>query len=427
MAKAAARRYPGGVWLVELASLFRSRLVPQAVAAALGLRESPGAPLIETLAAHLKISALSCCVLDNCEHLVEACAALAHALLTACPDLRILATSREPLRVTGETIWLVPPLALPDLNALPPVDELAQVEAVRLFVERARRALPDFALDEAHALPSPRSAAGWRAARWPSSWPPPASGCSRPPRSRPGSKIAPAAGRGRPHRPARHRTLQATLDWSYDLLSEPSNRCSAALPCSPAALRWTRSRRCLPHRGPAASRAWICWPDWSISRCSRSSLPAGSGRRYRYLEPVRQYALAKLEQSGEGAAARDRLLAWAVTLTGGISSTVFTARCRATWNAWNRNIPTCAPRWRGAWPSPDREVQGVPPGRFARPFLADAGLRRRGARLAAAAAGSPRRSLPTPHQWKPYSRPASWRFTPAISRARRYLEQGLGV
>ena len=128
--------FADGVWLIELAPLADSRLVPQAVAAVLGVREQPGQPLLATLADALRRRTLLI-VLDNCEHLVGACAALADALLRTCPDLRILATSRQPLGVAGEAIWRVP--------------AMIESEATRLFVERARAVEPGWDLTERNA------------------------------------------------------------------------------------------------------------------------------------------------------------------------------------------------------------------------------------------------------------------------------------
>ena len=124
--------------------------MPQAVAQALGVREAPGLSPTEALAEHLG-SEKTLLVLDNCEHLIEACADLADALLVACPDLKILATSREPLRVAGETSFMVPSLATPDLGSMLSIEELAACEAVRLFVERAGEIDSGFALAEENA------------------------------------------------------------------------------------------------------------------------------------------------------------------------------------------------------------------------------------------------------------------------------------
>ncbi len=152
IAHQALSEFPDGVWLVELAALTDAALLPQAIASVLDLGEVPGSSITETLSAYLRSKQILL-LLDNCEHLVDGCARLAHALLVACPGLRILATSREPLHVAGEVTWLVQPLSLPNLEQLPSPDELANVEAVRLFIERARNVLPSFALDEHNALP----------------------------------------------------------------------------------------------------------------------------------------------------------------------------------------------------------------------------------------------------------------------------------
>src|SRR5215217_4736193 len=143
--------YQDGVWLVELAPLSEEDLVPQAVAKALGVPERPGEPLSDTLADALRGKGLLL-IMDNCEHLIEATAHLADALLNGCPKLRILATSREPLGVGGEVLWQVPPLSLPDADGgSSTVESLMHYEAVRLFVDRARLRLPDFGLTEENA------------------------------------------------------------------------------------------------------------------------------------------------------------------------------------------------------------------------------------------------------------------------------------
>lgn len=142
--------FEDGVWWVELAPLSEPDLVPQAVASAVGVREAPGRPANEVLRAHLETNDLLL-VLDNCEHLIDACAALADALLRTCPGLKILATSREPLGIAGETIWLVPPLSLPEVWDLSPVERLVRYEAISLFVERAKAVAPTFELTQHNA------------------------------------------------------------------------------------------------------------------------------------------------------------------------------------------------------------------------------------------------------------------------------------
>jgi predicted ATPase len=143
-------RVEDGVWLVDLASLADPSLVPQAVASTLGVREQPGRLLTETLSYNLS-SRKVLLVLDNCEHLIEACAELAEALLRSCPVLRILATSREALGITGEVAWLVPSLSLPDLRRLPDIESLTRYESACLYLERAVAVKPTFALTEQNA------------------------------------------------------------------------------------------------------------------------------------------------------------------------------------------------------------------------------------------------------------------------------------
>ena len=139
-----ARALPDGVWLVELAALADGALVATHVANALGLEDQPTRGALETSIEFLRTrSALL--VVDNCEHLIDACAVLCETILSACVNVRILATSREPLRIPGETTWRVPSLGLAD-------DAHASGEAVRLFIDRARSAAPDLALT--HDRPS---------------------------------------------------------------------------------------------------------------------------------------------------------------------------------------------------------------------------------------------------------------------------------
>src|SRR5207244_7064153 len=125
-------------------------LVPQALASVFGVRESPERPLLEGLITYLQPRTLLL-VVDNCEHLIEACAALAEHLLARCPELRLLATSREPLHVAGEHTWRVPSLETPDPEHMASLEALAVVPAVRLFTERARAAQPRFALTAQNA------------------------------------------------------------------------------------------------------------------------------------------------------------------------------------------------------------------------------------------------------------------------------------
>src|SRR5207248_2886332 len=152
---------PHGVWLVPLAPLADPSLVLPAAAAALGVREAgtrrppfgrkgDGRAAVQTLVEALRPKQLLL-VLHSCEHLAAACASLAETLLQACPGLRILATSREPLGVPGELAHRVPSLSMPDERQLPPIEQLTRFEAIRLFAERAESALPGFAITRENA------------------------------------------------------------------------------------------------------------------------------------------------------------------------------------------------------------------------------------------------------------------------------------
>jgi class 3 adenylate cyclase len=143
-------RYPDGAWLVELAPLSDPEKVAQAVVAALGLRDSGRQSALDLLADYLADRRLLL-VLDNCEHLIEACARLAGRLLRDCPGLTILASSREALGVAGEVAYRVPSLGIPGPRQALALEELNTIEAVRLFVERAAAALPGFTLTKANA------------------------------------------------------------------------------------------------------------------------------------------------------------------------------------------------------------------------------------------------------------------------------------
>jgi non-specific serine/threonine protein kinase len=136
-------QFGDGVWLIELASLTDPALLPQTVADVLQVREAPRRPVIESLIASLRTSEMML-VLDNCEHLRAAVASLVDSLLKACPGLSILATSREKLGITGEQVYPVPPLSVPDPDHLPPLDQLREFEAVQLFADRAALSRPDF-------------------------------------------------------------------------------------------------------------------------------------------------------------------------------------------------------------------------------------------------------------------------------------------
>ena len=142
--------FPDGVWLVELAPITDGQLVSRTTAVSIGLREEPQRPVVNMLSEYLRDKTLLL-ILDNCEHLVDACARMADRLLQAAPNIRILASSREALGIGGEVTYRVPSLGLPDVHHLPPFESLSQYEAVKLFIDRAASAVPTFAVTNENA------------------------------------------------------------------------------------------------------------------------------------------------------------------------------------------------------------------------------------------------------------------------------------
>lgn len=152
------RAFPDGVWVAELADLRDPTLVAETVAGALGLQDMSTRWLVSTLADFLATRRLLL-ILDNCEHLLDACAVLADSLLHTCRDLKILATGREALGIGGETVLQVAPLPVPEQDPVPPPEALLGYDAVRLFVERARAAWPQFEITPSNAAQVARPAA----------------------------------------------------------------------------------------------------------------------------------------------------------------------------------------------------------------------------------------------------------------------------
>ena len=212
--------YADGVWLVEFASISDPQLIPQTVASALHLREERGRSITDAVASYLKSTNLLL-VLDNCEHVIGAIAQLADVLLRNCPNLRILATSRESLAIAGEMLFRVPPLSLPDTATAPDAASLGKHEAVELFVERVRAVKTAFVLNESNAalvakvcihlegIPLAIELAASRMKVL----------SVEQIADRLGHRLKLLRGGSRTALP-RHQTLLAAIDWSYNLLSE---------------------------------------------------------------------------------------------------------------------------------------------------------------------------------------------------------------
>lgn len=298
--------YPQGVWLVELASISDPALPVQEVAALLGVREEPGKPLLDTLAAFLR-PAQTLLVLDNCEHLVEACATLADRLLTACPDLRILATSRQPLGLDYEVAHRVPPMSLPDTHQLPSPEALDQYEALRLFVERATAIRSDFAANRENigalvqlaskldGLPLAIELAAARTTVL----------SVQQIVERLDERFRLLSTASRSALP-RHRSLQAVMDWSYELLSEEERAVLRALSVFAGSFTLAAAQAV---SGLEADEFETI--DLLAQLADRSLLNVderGGAASYRMLETIRHYALERLEEARGAAHARSRQL-----------------------------------------------------------------------------------------------------------------------
>jgi predicted ATPase/transcriptional regulator with XRE-family HTH domain len=302
LANALVADFTDGVWLVELAALSEPALVSQAVATALGVREEPEHPLLATLAHHLRDQQMLL-LLDNCEHLIEASAHLAERLLNLCPNLRVLASSREPLGISGEAIFRVPPLSVPDSGQLPPLDELARFESIVLFVERARAGQPEFQLtDETRAdvaqvcqrldgipLAIELAAARVRILTVEQIG------------ARLDDRFRLLTGGSRTALP-RHQTLRALIDWSYDLLTEEERRLLGQLTVFVGG--WSLEAAETLWAGEVADVLDLLTRlvDKSLVQVEQQHGAA----RYRLLETIRQYGLEKLAASGEADALRRR-------------------------------------------------------------------------------------------------------------------------
>ncbi|MFJ5969505.1 BTAD domain-containing putative transcriptional regulator [Streptomyces sp. NPDC093060] len=302
----AARRgddFRDGAWFVDLAGLAEPHLVPEVVAAALGLQLPPSGGR-EALLAQLDGRELLL-VLDNCEHLIDACAALASEVLARCPGVLVLATSREPLRSYGERTFRVPSLGLPDPRRLPSVEELGRFASVRLFVERAGDADPGFRLTPGNAeavaqicfrLDGMPLALELAAARVPVLAP-------RQIAERLDDALA-LLGRGGRRGATRQETLLATLEWSHRLLDEEERRLFRRLAVFAGGFSLAAAEEVCADGAHDTSVLDL------LGRLADKSLvwaePQQDEVRYRLLETIRQYAAERLRAAGELAATEAR-------------------------------------------------------------------------------------------------------------------------
>ena len=284
--------------LVELAPIADPSLVPRALAAVLSVPEVPGRTLTEALVARLRRRRMLL-VLDNCEHLLGACADLVGALLSGCSQLRILATSREPLSLAGERVWQVPPLSVPAPREEPRPEELMSYEAVRLFVERAEAVQPDFVLSD--EVSRAVAEITWRLDGIPLAI---ELAATRVEALTPAeiarrldyrfTLLTKGARNGLP----RHQTLQAALDWSHELLSSPERALLRRLSVFVGGFGLEAAEAvCIGGELQAAEVLDLL--AGLVSKSLVISDTANSCGRYRLLETIRAYAADRLEEAGE--------------------------------------------------------------------------------------------------------------------------------
>jgi predicted ATPase/DNA-binding NarL/FixJ family response regulator len=328
---AAADDFPDGTWFVELGDLRQPDLVVSRVASAIGVSEEPGRPLLDTLADALRSRQLLL-ALDNCEHLIEACAQLCQRLLASSPGLRLLATSREPLRVAGERVWQVPPLSVAPDGVLSTAAEAERYEAMRLFAERAAASLPGFAIEPANAsaiaelcraldgmpLAIELAAARVRVLSV----------------TQIGARLADRFGLltiGDRTAPPRHRTLRATIDWSHELLTPAEQMLLRRLSVFAGWSLEMAEQVCSDDDIPAGDVL-----DLTAALVDKSLVvlePEVLGQaRYRLLDTIRDYAAARLAEAGESAAFELRLRDYTLA-TAGQSLAIGMARIQAPWSA----------------------------------------------------------------------------------------------
>ena len=414
--------YPDGVWFVELAPLGDARLVALSIATAMRVKEEAGRPVIEALVKYMAGRKLLV-VLDNCEHLLDGCCEVAKQLLASVPDVKILATSREPLRIAGETTFPVVALGIPDIRLPFEPRVIAQFDAVQLFLDRAAAAQPEFELTEenathiaaiCHRVDGIPLAIELAAARV---------------RSLPVQKIAERLtdrfkilkGGDQAALP-RQQTLRALIDWSYDLLTPEERQLFRQLAVFAGGFSLE-----------AGEAVCDCRDDEVIDLLGRLVekslvlLDGGTGR-YNMLETVRQYAHERLSDTGEEHEVHDRHLAYYVEFAlqsqGGLAG--------ADSGQWLRRMDSelenilAAHAWAGQSP---RDAQpGLQLANCTKRYWIQRGLLELGSRVMLEALGRPGASERNNARWLGLLAAGQLRYLMGEYReARTWLEESLGI
>lgn len=321
--------FEDGVWFIELASLREAALMTQTVAETLNIREEPGRPLLTTLLDRLRTQH-ALLILDNCEHLIEACAQFVDALLRACARLQVMVSSREALGISGEQLFRVPPLAAPDPRHLPTLDALQHYDAIHLFIDRAAMIVPGFALNAdnaaaiaqiCHRLDGIPLAIELAAARVKLLTPAQIA-------ARLNDRFKLLVSGSRTALP-RQQTLRAAIDWSYDLLSEAERAVMRRLAVCEGG--WTLEAA--EAIGTDADVDSVI--DGLDSLLNKSLIVVdydqAQAARYRLLETMRDYAQEKLQQAGELERSQQRHLEFYLALAQAAEPHLWHSTERAAW------------------------------------------------------------------------------------------------
>jgi predicted ATPase len=302
----ASTEFPDGVWLVELAAVQDPEIVASTVASSLRLTLPGGPNPMVTIAEQLASRKLLL-ILDNCEHLLDACSDLVHEVLSCCAEINVVTTSREPLAVPGELVYRVPSLELPQLRADIDLRALFRLEAVQLFIERAWLTVPSFKLDNKTAgpvaeicrrldgIPLALELAAARLAHF----------TVNDLADRVGDALTLLGQRLR-GRLDRQQTLAATLDWSHGLLLVDEQTTFRRLAVFAGGFDLDAAAAVCDQPGALIVSIISRLVDKSLVH-AETALPK---TRYRLLEVVRQYAEARLCEAGELETCRNRHLAW---------------------------------------------------------------------------------------------------------------------
>ena len=308
VARQVAGRFADGAWLAELAAVRDPAQVPSVMAVALGVRDQPGEPLADALARVLARQQLLL-VLDNCEHVIVAAAELCAGLLAACDEVRVLVTSRQPLRVAGEAVYRLAPLALPGRDD---PAEAAGCEAVALFADRARRADTRFTLDAETGPVAVRLVArldGMPLAIELAAARVEALGVVQL-LERIDDRFALLTGGDR-LAAGRHRSLAAAVEWSYRLLDERERRVFRTMAVFPAGFTLEAAEAVA---GAGAGPVVLRLVDCSLLSPPRAGMDGRS--RYVMLETLRGYGAERLAGAGEQDEAAATLARYALAVAG---------------------------------------------------------------------------------------------------------------